>query len=520
MSLRATIVMVIAVTTTAMATRGAPARPTLFPGADFDAAVGRISDLSFSRDGRLLAVAGAQGFGVWDAQTGDPIRKGSAAGALSRVAIGKDGIYLGHGDANGRVAVIDLRSGVSKPAATHKRPITALAFSVDGRYGASGDVNGTITIWDPDQGTIGTLSEGGHQKEILLLAFDSVGRLLSVSKDLLVVTWDVSGKRPLRRATLQADIAGRTIAPNSAAIDPDGNKLLVGAQLVAEPRGGMFTDRGGPARPGDLRRENMLLTYNVATGLSPDPVRTGEFQPDRVALSPGGCFSFFTSTYREQPRMHVWSLLEQGDDLLREDLSGSGVAVALDANARLVAVATLAGRVKVWRVSGAAAADCATFTQKPTTTTDNKPTVVGGSETGPLILASSATRLAVMRFESTGVDPTLGEGVAEMVAGQLSNNPNVTVIERAAIDSVLKELEIQRSGLTTADAVRIGRGLNARKVLLGSIRRFGENTFVILARLVDVETQQLEGSREVTCQQCKEQDLPAAVEALRRLLVR
>jgi len=145
---------------------------------------------------------------------------------------------------------------------------------------------------------------------------------------------------------------------------------------------------------------------------------------------------------------------------------------------------------------------------------------VAGADAEPLILSSSATRLAVMRFESTGVDPTLGDAVAEMVAGQLSNNRNVTVIERAAIESVLRELEIQRSGLTTADAVRIGRGLNARKVLLGSIRRFGEETFVILARLVDVETQQLEGSREVTCQQCREQDLPMAVEALRRLLVR
>lgn len=34
-----------------------------------------------------------------------------------------------------------------------------------------------------------------------------------------------------------------------------------------------------------------------------------------------------------------------------------------------------------------------------------------------------------------------------------------------------------------------------------------------------VETQQIEGSREVTCENCREQDLPRAVAALRRLIV-
>jgi hypothetical protein len=36
---------------------------------------------------------------------------------------------------------------------------------------------------------------------------------------------------------------------------------------------------------------------------------------------------------------------------------------------------------------------------------------------------------------------------------------------------------------------------------------------------VDVETQQVEGSREVTCENCKVDDLPAAVKVLRRAIV-
>jgi len=498
----------------------APARPLLYPALNFDATLGRIHDLTFSRDGRVLAAAGATGYGVWDAQTGDLVRRGPAAN-LRRVAIAREGLYLLLGDSDGKASVVDLRSGQARVVATHRKPVTAIAVSVDGQVGASGDANGEIAIWNPETGSTGTLREGGHKEEIILLAFDGAGRLLSVSKDLLVITWDVQGKRPLRRATLQADVAGRVINPNSAAMDADGNRLLVGAQLVTEPRGGMLTDRRGPARPGDLQRENMLLTYDMASGLAPDPVRTGAFRPDQVALGPGGCFAFFTSSDRELSRMHIWSLMDQGDDLVREEFQAPATAIAIEPAVRRVAVGFASGAVRTWRVSGATPEDCSAYRQKTTkTTTDAGPVVVAGANAEPLITASAAIRLAVMNFEASGLDPTLGDGVAEMVAGALANNPNVTVIERDAIKTILKELELQSSGLTTADAVRVGRGLNARKVLLGSVRRFGEGTYVLLARLVDVETQQVEGSREVTCQRCKEQDLPSAVEGLRKLLIR
>jgi hypothetical protein len=93
------------------------------------------------------------------------------------------------------------------------------------------------------------------------------------------------------------------------------------------------------------------------------------------------------------------------------------------------------------------------------------------------------------------------------------------VIERAAIDALLREMEIQRSGLTADDAVRIGRGLNARKVLFGSVRRFGDRTYLVLVRVVDVETQQVQGSRQVSCENCGEGDLPRAVQSLRQAIV-
>jgi len=46
--------------------------------------------------------------------------------------------------------------------------------------------------------------------------------------------------------------------------------------------------------------------------------------------------------------------------------------------------------------------------------------------------------------------------------------------------------------------VEVGQHLNAEYILLGSINKLG-NLLIITAKLVNVETAQIEGSREVQC---------------------
>jgi len=496
----------------------APTPPAVYPDREFDAGLGRLADLAFSSDGRLLAAAGAKGYGVWDAQSGTSIRTGSL-GSAARVALGAQGTYLAVGGDDGKVSVVDLRSGMSRDVAKHGKPVTAVSFSADGKIGASGDAAGNINLWDPERGPIGPLNNGGHKDAILVLSFSPAGSLLSVSKDLRVVTWDVPGKRPQRRSSMASEVSGRTLVPSTAATDSDGIKLVLGAQLISTPRGGVLAGGSAFARPEDLRRDNVLMPYVVATGVATDAVKSGDFQAEHLALSPGGCFAFFSSNARgSQPRLHVWGLVEQGDDLTRTDLPAEAVAVALEPGGHEAAVAFQAGRIKTFKVSGATSADCDAYAKK-SGPPQAGPKITLGSETDPLIKSGSGMRIAVLRFEATGIDAGLGDAVAQMVADELSNNKDITVVERGAIDSILKEMEIQRSGLTTADAVKIGKGLNARKVLLGGVRRFGESTYLTSARIVDVETQQVEGSREVTCENCKTDDLPAAVKVLRRAIV-
>jgi TolB-like protein len=499
----------------------AAAPPALYPDRDYDTGLGRINSLAYSSDGRLLVAGGARGYGVWDGQTGNEIRK-SLDGPVQRVAVGAGGTVVALGAADGRVTVVDLRAATPREVVRHPKPVTSLAFNADGRVGASGDADGGLMIWDPTQGPATPLRDGGHREDILLLSFAANGQLLSASKDLRVVTWDVSGKRPVRRGSLRSETSGRAVVPADAAADAEGASMVLTTQLVTEARGGFLSDRAGPARPGDQQRANALLPYVTGTGMTGDAISTADFRGERIAVSPAGCFAFYTSLFRNQPRLHVWGLLERGDDLVRIDTPAAATALALEPGGRAVALGGDTGRVMTWRVSGATRPDCDAFRRDkaPAQSLVAEAKITPGPETDPLIAAENGEKLAVLQFETTGVDTTLGSGVSEMVAGELSNRPGIVVIERSAIESILRELQIQRSGLTTADAVRVGRGLNARRVLLGSVRRFGEDTFIILVRTVDVETQQVQGSREVACEHCKEQDLPRAVAALRRLIVR
>jgi TolB-like protein len=491
------------------------------PDREIDAAVGRPSALTYSSDGQLLAVAGADGVGWWNAQTGTLIKREPARG-VEAVAFSPSGNAVALGGADGRVQVIDLRVGGAREAAKHAKPVSFVAFQPDGRVGASGDTGGVILLWDPQGAVLGTLEDRSNRNAVLFLGFAGTS-LVALHTDMTVVTWDVNGKRAVRRGGLQPGVPGRSIDPAGASLESSGAALVVAGQLIARQRGGRLSERG-TANPNDVSRENMLVRYNVVSGISSDPVVTGDFKPEHIALSPGGCYAFFTSNYRDQARLHIWGLVEQGADFVRQNLPRPAVAVALSATGRTVAALTETGRVLTYGVSGATAGDCEEYSRRPAQggAASAGPKITLGSNTTPLLQpgpAGQALVVAVLPFEGSASSGDLGEGVAEAVSGELANAAGIVVAERAAINRLLKEFELQRSGLTDSEAARIGRGLNAKKMILGSVRRFGDS-YYLTVRVVDVERQAVEGQREVTCAQCREQDVLTAAKELRKLLVR
>ena len=104
----------------------------------------------------------------------------------------------------------------------------------------------------------------------------------------------------------------------------------------------------------------------------------------------------------------------------------------------------------------------------------------------------------MMIFDSPGLGEDVARTTTYLLEGRLGNSPFVELIERNQIESVLEELRYQQTGLTTSNAVEVGQHLNAEYILIGSINKLG-SLLIITAKLVNVETAQIEGTREVQC---------------------
>ena len=109
-------------------------------------------------------------------------------------------------------------------------------------------------------------------------------------------------------------------------------------------------------------------------------------------------------------------------------------------------------------------------------------------------------RLAVLPFavSSQGVNQRDAEVLAQLLATEVANSGKYAVLPRTSqIQAVMKEHEIQRSGLTEENSIRrIGQALNAQYVLAGNVRRLGQSN-MFTAQILEVETASLlKGSAE------------------------
>jgi TolB-like protein len=103
-------------------------------------------------------------------------------------------------------------------------------------------------------------------------------------------------------------------------------------------------------------------------------------------------------------------------------------------------------------------------------------------------------RLAILPF--TGGNPEEAEAIAEFFSYENEINRVFTPVPRtSAIETLMKEQQFQRSGLTDSDTIaELGRQLNADYVLAGHIAVLGGSTKLLLITIIDVqELQQIAG---------------------------
>ncbi|GEM_PF-2159440 len=100
----------------------------------------------------------------------------------------------------------------------------------------------------------------------------------------------------------------------------------------------------------------------------------------------------------------------------------------------------------------------------------------------------SRMRIAILDLKSgESVNQQTAKLVSDILRSEMINTGHFIVIERGQMDAILNEQGFQASGCTDTEcAVQIGKLLAANKMLVGTVAKLG-TTYIISARIVDVE---------------------------------
>jgi curli biogenesis system outer membrane secretion channel CsgG len=97
----------------------------------------------------------------------------------------------------------------------------------------------------------------------------------------------------------------------------------------------------------------------------------------------------------------------------------------------------------------------------------------------PAAFADGKRRIAVLPFEYGAVQSyvgsyDVGKGITSMLITKLVDDGTFSIIEREALDQVLKEQNLSLSGRADPEtAVRIGKLLNVDAIVVGTVTEFG-----------------------------------------------
>jgi polar amino acid transport system permease protein len=195
-----------------------------------------LNHASLALDGSLLATIGNDGIvRVFDMESGQMIQSiGPSEGTKLAVAVNADGSLVAAGD-GAEIQIWDAQTGQrirklegywedesQEEWLGHQEDVTALVFSPDDQLLVSGSADKVITFWDLETGEAKWLGEG-HFSEINELIFDQDGKnVLAASADFKAKIWRVPGGKSTDT------FVGHLSGVNTVANGPQTNTFLTG----------------------------------------------------------------------------------------------------------------------------------------------------------------------------------------------------------------------------------------------------------------------------------------------------
>lgn len=460
--------------------------------------------IAFTADGTLLAVGGARGAVIiYNMRNRQQVVGFTTRGDVTSLAFSRDERYVVAGTSDKLVVLFDLQSHGKRELSGHRGRVTTVAVSPLNDVVASGGADHAIILWSlPDGSEIGRLT-AAHGEDVEYLKFGGPRgeTLISVGADRQIIYWDVKNKTRLRQST-EPD-AYLPSATASAA----GEWLILGTEMTQLPgfRGGLGVNRGG------LVYQDRVKFYDSETGMARKVLENLTAEPRRMSLSADNKVIAVAQSDSKRNFVALWDV-DRGVQFAEIPASKEVTDVAFSPDGKWLAYGEDAAGVKVLAVNGVTPRLAVTASLQGRKYTVTSPRT-------PLVRPSRRMRFAVLDLDDNGVGTDVTRAIADQLANRLASNPAVRLVERRRISVLLKEQQFQHSGRTETDgAVRMARILNVQKVVMGAVAKLG-TTMTITAQLVDVQSAQIDGVREMQCQACSLEDLPEAIAEMSETLV-
>jgi WD40 repeat protein len=471
-----------------------------------------ITASAISHNSRFLACGDENGtVFLWDIQAKKPLYKlNFHEDAVRCLAFDSKNQTLFSGAEDGRIAVWDLYSGqVSKSIRIPDGTVCHMGVSPDDiLLAAAGKTR--IHLVEPSSGRLaGTLA--GHEKEILLVAFHAGGgQILSVDKGGLMVLWNAGNQRQIRATRAEPyTMKNSGLALLAADCSCDRYVIALGIEERVLAKGGT----------GMVFRYNLsLYDWNSASEITTLP---NHHAADVFVITPDKKYVVMKNSTLRQ-RQFSFLNIDQGTIEKNVPVGGDIQTITVSEDGRLLAIAvTVEEPVRrsfqqVWTLSGVGGFERFPVSGRADLTLQASglgPVLSFTTSREPLISGGEKKRIAVLDLEGPGLGADIAKTATYLLESKLGNSNFVELVERNRIDRILDELRYQQSGLTTSNVVEIGRHLNAQYMMMGSINRLG-NIVILTAKLVNVETSAIEGTREVQCRNATVETIPDMVSAL------